>query len=79
MMNKQFFTNCRYCGKQILMTRSAVNGHYIPCDSEIVRFTQGGKKQFITPDGEPVMGEYAADGEVGYQKHSLTCKARRTA
>lgn len=70
----QYFTTCRYCGKQILLTR-ADNGKTIPCDPEIIRFNPtGGPDTFVTETGRFLRGERDRNGtEMGYKKHLKGC------
>ena len=77
MERKQYFTTCKHCGKQILMTRNIETGRFIVCNPEIRFFEPGGEDPYITPDGQTVMGKSSNRGEIGYRKHSITCEARR--
>lgn len=81
MDRRQFFTTCRYCGKQILMTRNTETGRYTPCNPEIVRFFEDDTgTAFVNEDGKIVFG-FASDtmGHVGYKKHSMFCSKRNSA
>ena len=82
MERKQFFTTCRYCGKQILMTRNVDNGKFTPCDPTVIWFfpDEDCKEGFVDEDGRFVFG-YASDTmwHVGYRKHSMTCGKRNSA
>ena len=42
MPTKQFFTTCKRCGKQILMTQDLDSLKWIPCEPEIRRFKPSG-------------------------------------
>ena len=70
----QYFTTCRRCGRQILMTR-ADNGKTIPCEPEIIRFHPGGGPEtFVTETGRFLRGERVWNGsEMGYRKHRRDC------
>lgn len=75
-MAEQFFTQCKFCGKQILMTRNLKNGNWIPCDPEIRKFTPGGgPNTYITPEGEMVRGchTYGGPESYGYKRHRKDC------
>ena len=82
MDRKQFFTTCKYCGKQILMTRNVDTGRFTPCDPLIVRFfpDDGSDEFFIDEDGKNVRG-FQSDtmGHIGYKKHYVYCKVRNSA
>ena len=79
MERRQFFTECRYCGKQILMTRNVDTGRYTPCDSLVHRFfpDEDSNDFFINEDGKQIRG-FSNDvmGHIGYKKHSESCSAR---
>lgn len=76
MPTKQFFTTCKRCGKQILMTQDLGSLKWIPCEPEIRRFKpSGGPETYVTPEGKLQRGERAYDGEVGYRKHRKDCMA----
>ena len=71
---EQFFTECRRCKHQILMTYNPRTGRWIPCDPEIKRFRRsGGPETFVTPEGEVCYGERDRNGEFGYRKHRRDC------
>lgn len=73
-MENQFYTICRRCGRQILMTRCNDDGRWIPCDPVVNRFTsEGGPYMYINTNGEVKYGRRSKDGELGYKKHSLYC------
>jgi len=75
-MAEQFFTTCKFCGKQILMTRNLRNGIWIPCNPEIRHFQSGGgPNTYITPEGEVVHGQNATFGSdsFGYIRHRKDC------
>lgn len=71
----QYFTHCRRCGKQILMTYNMRKGQWIPCDPEIKRYriTDSGSETFVTPEGETHRGERFFDGVYGYRRHRRDC------
>ena len=81
MERRQFFVTCRYCGKQILMTRNVDNGRYTPCDPTVVRFFEDDTGEtFVNEDGKTVTGfESDTMGNIGYRKHSTTCRKRASA
>ena len=69
-MTEQFFTTCRFCGKQILMTKNLRTNKWVACEPEIRRFRPaGGPNTYITPEGEVTRGERDRDGIFGYKKH----------
>ena len=75
-MAEQFFTTCRKCGRQILMTRNIYNKYWIPCDPEILRYKPAAvSSNYVTPEGIVVSGKPDRDGEFGYRLHRRTCKA----
>ena len=81
MEQRQFFTNCRYCKKQILMVRNVQNGRFTPCDPEIHRYIPNpvGDEVYVTAEGITRSG-YLTDAmeyDIGYRKHMQTCKARK--
>jgi len=79
MDRRQFFTTCKYCGKQILMIRNVETGRYTPCNPEINWMipTIEGNEVFIDEDGRKRIGAYTDTArEVGYKKHSITCTGR---
>ena len=77
-MSEQFFTFCRKCGQQILMTRNQMNGKWIPCDPELRRFTpRPGGRKYVTPEGGTISGMHDKDGQFGYQHHGRTCYENR--
>ena len=82
MDRKQYFTTCKYCGMQILMTRNVDTGRFTPCDPLVIRFfpDEDEDEVFIDEDGRATRG-YRSDvmGYVGYKKHSTSCKARNSA
>ena len=78
-MSEQFFTTCRYCGRQILMTRNIDTGRYTPCNPEVIRFIpdEGAESVFINENGQTEHGFFTdVMGKVGYQKHSIFCTGR---
>lgn len=79
MERKQYFTTCKHCGKQILMTRNIETGRFIVCNPEIRFYKPGGDDIYITPDGQTVKGRSDNNGEIGYRKHSFSCEARKRA
>ena len=69
-MINQFYTICRGCGKQILMTRCEDTGRWVPCNPVIGRYKpSGGPLTYVNTDGKLVRGTIANDGEFGYRKH----------
>ena len=84
MMRKQFFRNCRYCGKQILMVRNTESGRYTPCDTEIRRYIPNpdGNILYVNEDGQGKWGfvsEPVFGSEFGYLKHYTSCNGRKDA
>lgn len=82
MDRKQFYTFCKHCGKQIIMTRNTETGRFTPCDPEIKRFIPDDEALdvFINIDGQTVHGiDGRGMGDMGYKKHSLSCKGRKSA
>ena len=78
-MAEQFFTTCKFCGKQILMTRNLRNGIWIPCDPEIRKYTPGGgPNTYITAEGEIVRGGKWFGGQeaFGYKRHRKDCTGK---
>ena len=79
MDKKQFFTNCRYCGRQILMVRNTDTGRFTPCDPLIGKYIPNPDGvQYINEGGKANYG-FISDhmgAEFGYTKHYATCKAR---
>ena len=80
MESKQFYTTCKYCGRQILMVMNTQNRRYIPCDSVISLYIPdpNGKEIYIDEFGQTRSGYGSTDGkgEVGYQKHYDSVKKR---
>lgn len=73
-----YFTSCRRCGRQILMTYSPDSAKWYACDPEIRRYRpSGGPESYLTPDGKLRRGERAYDGDVGYRKHRKDCDAAK--
>lgn len=75
-MAEQFFTKCKFCGKQILMTKNLKNGTWIACDPEIRKYRPGGgPNTYVTAEGEIVRGSKAFGGveAFGYRKHRRDC------
>ena len=77
-MAEQFFTTCKFCGKQILMTKNLKSGTWVPCDPEIRHFKSGGgPNTYVTPEGELVRGQKSFAGfgadSVGYRRHRKDC------
>ena len=73
-MAEQFFTQCKFCGKQILMTRNLRTKTWIPCNPNIFRYRPaGGPNTYVTPEGEFVRGERDRDGLFGYKRHGKDC------
>ena len=69
-MINQFYSICRCCGKQILMTRCEDTGRWIPCDPYVVRFrSSGGPETFVDTKGILRRGVRDENGEIGYRKH----------
>ena len=69
-MINQFYRICKFCGKQILMTRCEDTGRWIPCDPYIVKFTpSGGPETFVNENGKTCRGFRSEKGEFGYRKH----------
>ena len=69
-MINQFYTICRDCGKQILMTRCEDTGRWIPCEPYVHRFTpSGGPVTYVNTEGKLCHGYRSRDGEIGYMKH----------
>lgn len=82
MERKQYFTNCKYCGKMILMIRNTETGRFTPCDSDIKWMipVPDGDETYIDQDGHSKRGSFSnGTAEPGYKKHSLTCETRRRA
>ena len=81
MDRKQFMTNCKYCGRLIVMTRNVDTGRFTPCDADIIRFipNDNANNIFIDLDGKLVRGDYAEKGNIGYKRHLLSCKGRKNA
>ena len=75
MACEQYFTECKRCGKRILMTKNQVNNSWIPCDPEILRFrpTIHGSSVYVTEEGIQVKGERDRDGTFGYKGHRRGC------
>lgn len=72
MPSRQFFTNCRKCGRQILMTQCLRTGAWIACDPQIFRFNPGfGYDTYVTPEGDIIRGDRDRNGLFGYHKHDL--------
>lgn len=78
MDRKQFMTNCKYCGKLIVMTRNTETGRFTPCDADIIRFipNENANNILINLDGQMVRADYAEKGEIGYRRHLLSCTGR---
>ena len=73
-MDNQFYTHCRRCGRQILMTRNRQTGAWVPCDPEILRFTPaGGPETYVNTDGKYCRGKRDRNGEFGYRRHRRDC------
>ena len=73
---EQFYTRCRDCGKQILMTRCEKTGQWVPCNPDIMWFTPaGGPETYVNTDGKLCRGvrNYDHSGEIGYRKHRRDC------
>ena len=81
MDRKQYMTFCKYCGRHILMTRNVDTGRFTPCDADIIRFVpnENANNIFINLDGQMQRGDYTEKGEIGYKRHLLSCKGRKTA
>ena len=80
MERKQFYTFCKCCGKQILMTRNAKTGNWVPCDPAVIWFTpSGGNETFVDQYGKICRGYRSRTGEIGYRRHFASCKAVKTA
>ena len=80
MERKQYFTNCRYCGRQILMTRNTDTGRFTPCDPAIKKYVPNpnGNVLYVNEDGKAHWG-FISDhigAEFGYLKHYTSCSAR---
>jgi len=71
----QYFTKCRYCGHQILMTMNQQNHTWVPCDPELYRFTpSGGPMTYVTGEGDVIRGHKDRDGKYfGYRSHRRSC------
>lgn len=81
MERKQYFTSCRYCGRQILMTRNTDTGRFTPCDPQIGRYipNPNGNVLYVNEDGKSQWGykDYPEGCyEFGYLKHYTSCSAR---
>ena len=74
-MTRQFYTTCKRCGRQILMTQS--NSGWVPCHPDVMRFRPaGGPCTYISEDGKVCRGERVfGGGEIGYEKHWRHCVA----
>jgi len=67
---RQFFTTCRHCGRQILMTQNLQNREWVPCDPQIFRYRLStGGQLYVTPEGNTVRGLPDRDGLFGYRRH----------
>lgn len=75
MAYSQFFTTCRQCGKQILMTRNLEHGYWIPCNPCLYRFEPDphGDTLYVTADGIQTRGKKNREGMFGYIAHKRTC------
>ena len=75
MACEQFFTECKYCGKKILMTKNQQNKTWIPCDPLLYRFTMsGGPMTYVTGEGIVVRGHKDRNGKYyGYRAHRRSC------
>ena len=72
----QFFTECRRCGKQILMTQDIATHKWTPCNPEILFFVEKDVPNvYVTPDGEIKHGVPSVNGkgETGYIRHRRDC------
>ena len=65
------------------MVRNTENGRYTPCNSNVMWMTpdEDGNINYINLDGKNIWGyltEYIGNKtcEIGYRKHSTTCKGR---
>lgn len=75
-MGNQFFTSCKRCGKQILMTQNVATHKWTPCNPTILYFTEKDTPDvFVTVDGEIMHGVPAVNGEgkLGYLRHRRDC------
>lgn len=73
-MIEQYYTFCRRCGRQILMTRCKDTGRWIPCDPEIHKYKPaGGPYTYVTAEGMFRRGVRDRNGEWGYQRHRRDC------
>lgn len=71
----QFFTTCKRCRRQILMTYCYETGKWVPCDPTLKHFdVSGGPVTYITINGDIKHGNVVPDGpETGYRKHRRDC------
>jgi len=74
-VTNQFYTICKRCGRQILMTKTEQG--WMPCHPEVMRFRPaGGPCTFVNEDGKVCRGERVfGGGEIGYEKHWRHCVA----
>lgn len=76
MRSKQFFTTCKRCHRQILMTYCPDTMRWIPCDPELIRFCECDvPESYVTTEGIVKHGKPDANGEIGYRKHRKDCEA----
>ena len=69
-MANQFYTICRKCGRQILMTQTVRPGAWIPCDPYIRKFrNDSGGPIYVSAEGELKHGTPSPVGEWGYLRH----------
>ena len=71
-------SKCKGCGAEIIWIKTE-GGKSIPCNALkiVYRQARGGSLKIVTPNGEVVSGELAADPQtatgVGYVSHFATC------
>jgi len=73
-MINQYFTFCKRCGKQILITRCENTGRWVACDPEIHQYRRsGGPMTYVNEHGELCHGVREHGGEWGYRRHRNDC------
>ena len=77
-MPNQFFTFCKRCGKQILMTQDSVSHRWFPCNPQVVGFVafECGPSTFVSAEDGSVKHGYESGShtaERGYYRHRRDC------
>lgn len=73
-MIKQYFTFCKRCGRQILITRCDRTGKWVACDPEIHQYMRSdGLLTYVNEYGELCHGKQEIGGEWGYRRHRNDC------